>query len=92
MYTLTHVSLCTCVYYIYAFVCIGVLLGCMSVHHTCVVPVEVKENVRFPRTRVTGGCEPSLQPYTLYICMNIHLYGERDITVYHECLSLLIQI
>lgn len=36
---------------------ITVLPACMSVR-MCIVPEDAKEDIRPPKTRVTGGCDP----------------------------------
>ena len=39
------------------FTCVGVLLLCIYVHHTCTVPTDSEEG-GFPGTGVTHGCKP----------------------------------
>jgi hypothetical protein len=52
--------LCVWVFYVCGyFMCVGILLVCMSLYHVCAVSSDTRrEGVRFPGTAVTEHCEP----------------------------------
>lgn len=41
---------------LFIFICMNVCFQVCMCTCVCLVPMEVKENIRFPGTRVTGGC------------------------------------
>ena len=78
VYTHTHKAKRKEIFLIFIFMCMGVLLTYMSVHHVCVwYPQRPKTEVRSPETGVTDSCEPPCR----YQDSNFSLLEERAVSI-----------